>query len=118
MSFFTAALFFLETQSLILWAALLFGTRIGASFVEITSESYFFKHIDSTDTPLLSIFRNSRPIAYIAGPLIASLLLMFIDIQYLFPILAMILLYGIWNALKMKPVKLPKLSMHTKNIPE
>lgn len=112
MSFFTATLFFVENPSLVIWAALLFGTRIGASFVEITSESYFFKHIDSTDIHLLSIFRNSRPVAYITGPLVASLLLFFTDIQHLFPILAIILLYGIWNTFKMRPVSVrpPKAS--------
>jgi len=105
MSFFTAVLFFVENQSLVIWAALLFGTRIGASFVEITSESYFFKHINSTETHLLSIFRDSRPVAYILGPLVASVLLMFTDIQHLFLILAIILFYGIWNAFRMSPVR-------------
>ncbi|MDP3725570.1 MAG: MFS transporter [bacterium] len=102
MSFFTATLFFIREPSIILWAAFLFCTRIGASFVEITSESYFFKHIESADANILSVFRNSAPFAYIVGPIIASLLLIFMDIQFLFLVLAAILLFGIWNAWKMR----------------
>ncbi|MBI2109258.1 MAG: MFS transporter [Parcubacteria group bacterium] len=98
MSFFTATLFFVNEASLFLWAALLFGTRIGASFVEITSESYFFKHIESRDTETLSVFRNSQLMASIVGPLVASLILVAFHMQYLFIILAFILLLGLWVA--------------------
>ncbi len=105
MALFTAALFFIQGASFALWAALLFGTRVGASFVEITSESYFFKHIDSSDTELLSIFRDSEPVAYIVAPLAASALLAFVSMNYLFLVLSAVLLYGAWGALHMKPVQ-------------
>ncbi len=102
MSFFTAILFFIREPGVVLWAAVLFCTRIGASFVEITSESYFFKHIKSADTNILSVFRNSAPFAYIVAPTIASALLVFMDIQFLFLALSIILLFGAWNARQMK----------------
>ena len=104
---FTAVLAFISSSSIALWAAILFGTRVGMSLVEITSESYFFKHIDSTDTPILSVFRNTRSIAYLAGPLIASLLLVIADMRFLFLALAIIMLYGVWNSIMMRKTKNP-----------
>ena len=102
MSLFTASLFFITEPALYVWASLLFCTRIGASFVEITSESYFFKHIKSEDTETLSVFRDTGPIASIAATILASLLLLVFDMRYLFLILAIIMLLGVWVAFNMK----------------
>ncbi len=53
-----------------------FITRIGASIIEISSDSYFFKSIDSDHTHLIGLFRSMYPVAYIIAPLLASLLFM------------------------------------------
>ncbi len=106
MGFTTAYLTFVTSTSPVVWAALLFTTRIGASMVEITTESYFFKKIDSDDTNIISFFRMNRPIAYIIGPLLASFILMFVDIHYLFVILGAILLtVGLGHGLGLKDTK-------------
>ncbi|MBI1999010.1 MAG: MFS transporter [Parcubacteria group bacterium] len=97
-AFFTGLLAFVASSALPLWALLLFGTRVGMSFVEVASESYFFKHIDASDTNILAVFRNARPIAYLSGPAMASILLFIIPINYLFLVLALVMLYGAWNA--------------------
>ena len=91
---FTGILPFVGSSSLALWAVLLFGTRVGISFVEVASESYFFKHVTSADTNALSVFRNANPVAFLIGPALASLLLLFMPMQYLFLVLALVLLYG------------------------
>ena len=96
MSFFTIALFFISEPSVALWAGLLFLTRVGASFVEIASESYFFKHIQSADAELLSVFRNAQSIASIIAPLIASFFLIFLSMDYLFLALGIFMVYGIY----------------------
>ncbi|MBI4118234.1 MAG: MFS transporter [Parcubacteria group bacterium] len=101
-AFFTATLVLLREPSLLLWALCLFGTRVGMSFVEITSESYFFKRVTASDTSIISIFRDMRPISAIAGPLSASVLLLFFDARLLFFILAGILLFGALNAALMR----------------
>ncbi|MBU1557674.1 MFS transporter [Patescibacteria group bacterium] len=102
----TAYLTFVTSTSPVVWAALLFVTRIGASMVEITTESYFFKKIKSSDTNILGFFRMTRPIAYIIGPLLASLLLVFIDIHYLFVILGtIIIVLGLGHGLKLVDTK-------------
>ena len=103
MSAFTAALFFAAEPSLALWAGLLFMTRVGASIVEITAESYFFKHIESSDTEILSFYRNAEPPSSLIAPIAASLLLSVAPMVYLFPVLAGVLLFGVWSASRMKP---------------
>ena len=97
-AFFTATIFFIESASLPLWAVILFGTRVGASFIEIASESYFFKHIGATDTAILSAFRSLGPLAFVMGPLCASVILFFAPIQYLFLALSLILVAGVLNS--------------------
>ncbi|MBX4189274.1 MFS transporter [Candidatus Parcubacteria bacterium] len=57
---------FLEA-SLVAWALVLFLSRIGASSIEVSSESYFFKHVNKDDTALISIFRMMRPAGVILG---------------------------------------------------
>ncbi|MBI4121191.1 MAG: MFS transporter [Parcubacteria group bacterium] len=104
-AFFTGALALLKEPSLFVWAFFLFGTRVGMSFIEITSESYFFKRVKATDTSVISIFRDMRPISSIAGPLSASILLLFFDVRILFFALAGILLLGALNAALMRDAR-------------
>jgi len=95
---FTMSLFFIESKSLVLWTVMLFGTRLGASIIEIASESHFFKQIDKADTNILSVFRNTQPLAFIAGPIIASVILAVLSMQYLFVALAILLILGMVNS--------------------
>lgn len=90
----TGTITFITSTNPIVWALILFMTRVGASMIEISSESYFFKKIKSDDTNILSVFRMSRPIAYTFGPLLASLLLFFVEFKFLFIILGFIVLIG------------------------
>jgi len=91
----TAFLSFITEASFWLWAAALFMTRVGASMLEVMSETYFFKKIDTRDSNLLSIFRMTGPVAFIVGPLLATILLPFIGIKYIFLVLGIVMLYGI-----------------------
>ena len=102
---FTGSLFFITEPTVWLWAALLFGTRTGASIIEITTESYFFKHINKRDTNVLGVFRNTRSLAFIVGPLLGSLLLVFIPMQSLFLVLASIMTLGLVNGYLMQDGK-------------
>lgn len=95
---FTALLALPNEPRIVLWTALLFGTRVGMSFVEITTESYFFRRIKGRNTALLSVFRNARPIAYIAGPLSGAIFLSAVPLKFLFLILAACMAYGFWNS--------------------
>jgi MFS family permease len=117
--FFIAALFtffipFLKTTELLVWAAILFGTRIGAATIEIMSETYFFKKIKRGDDHLISFFRNGQPLAYISGPIAATLLLYGYErftgdtetpYQFLFLCLAFIVLYGLRYTLPLRDTR-------------
>ncbi|MCB9806266.1 MFS transporter [Candidatus Nomurabacteria bacterium] len=101
----TAIMSFVSLPNIILWSAILFTTRIGASMIEVMTETYLFKKIDSEDIDVLSLFRMVRPVAYIFGPLLASFLLTFIDFKYLFLILGSIVLYGIRYSLAIRDTR-------------
>lgn len=96
---FTAIISFISIPSFILWTIILFLTRIGASLIEISTESFFFKHVKGEDANIISFFRINGPLAYIAGPVIAIITLQFMPYQYIFLILGIMMLIGIKYAL-------------------
>jgi MFS family permease len=102
----TGMISFIETKSFILWAGLLFITRIGASMVEIMSETYFFKKIDSSRANIIGLFRTMRPWAYLVSPLVAMVLFGFhLPIKYIFIALALIMFLGLHWSLELEDTK-------------
>jgi len=101
----TASLMFISEPIFWIWALVLFITRIGASMVEIMTETHFFKHVDGTDTHIIGFFRNNRPIAYTIAPLFASVVLYFADFKHLFLILGIVLLFGIYFTVLLKDTR-------------
>jgi len=90
---------FVTMKNFFIWAAILFITRVGASFVEVSSDSYFFKKVDQGKTDVIGFYRLTRPLSYIAAPLIAALCLQFIPFQYTFIVVGAILIIGTKYAL-------------------
>jgi MFS family permease len=86
----------ITTKNILLWGVVLFMTRVGASIIETTSEIYFFTHIKEEETYLLSVFRDMMPVAYIIAPLISTLIFIFLPFKFLFIILSIILLSGLY----------------------
>lgn len=102
----TFSIAFINNPILIYFAIALFFTRVGAATIEIMSESYFFKEITERDADVISFFRNTYPLSFIIGPLLAIPVLMFIpSFEYLFVVLTIVLLLGLWITLKLKDVK-------------
>lgn len=95
----------IETPTIWLWAAVLFASRVGAALVEAMRESYFFKIINAQDLGYINIFRISAPLGYIIGPALAVLVLNFFPINYLFLILAIIMLSGFGFLASLKDTK-------------
>lgn len=85
-----------------LWAFMLSLTRIGASFVQIGSESFFWKKVSVKDSGLIATFRDTSPLAYILGPLFATAVLSFTNYRNLFIILGLIMIMGIYFGLGIK----------------
>jgi len=100
----TAFIPLLKEPVFLYWAILLFITRIGASFVEIGTESYFFKHVKNLDTGVIGIFRLARPLALIVAPAIASTVFIFVSLPNSFFILATFVGFGIISAVSLKKV--------------
>lgn len=93
--------------SLAWWGAILFVGRVGAATVETMADVYFFKQIDGKNASLVGYYRRARPAAYIAAPLLASLLLGFeiIELRELFYILAAVMFCAIFFPLQLKDTK-------------
>lgn len=79
-----------------IWTVILFATRIGAALVEISSESYFFKHVKEEDTGLISLFRMTRPLSYVIAPLFALPVIYFFSYSTSFYFLALFVLLGLF----------------------
>jgi len=94
MGLFTMCISFLTIKSFLLWTVLLFITRIGASFVEVTTDSYFFKKVDQDKTDIIGFYRLTRPLSYIVAPIIATLSLQFIPFQYTFIVIGVLMIIG------------------------
>lgn len=99
----TASIFW--TTGVVAIAIALFCTRIGAALVEELSDSYFFKHVHERDVTLINYYRNMRPLAYIVAPLLASLLLVVIDVKALFLVLGAVVVCGTYFTLTMPDTK-------------
>lgn len=101
----TISISFITSMNVIIWAVVLFMTRVGASMIETASEIYFFDHIDDQDANLLSIYRDMYPVAYIIAPTVATLVFLVLPFEYLFIILGMILTIGFYLIPKLRKIK-------------
>lgn len=87
--------------SIMPWIIAMFVTRVGAALVEVTTESYFFKHTKSSDAQIISFFRITRPLSYVIGAVIGSLSLLFLPFHLIFIVLGFIMTLGIAFALSL-----------------
>ncbi len=105
-AFFTFIIPFIGKPNLILWAIVLFGTRVGAAIIEVMSESYFFKVVEAERADVIGFFRNTYPLSYIVAPLLAVPILFLVpSFDYLFFILGAVMLYGFFITLRLKDVR-------------
>ena len=96
----------IKTPTIFLWALILFFTRVGAATVEIMSESYFFRTVNEEDDGLISFFRNTTPVSYIIGPILAiSVFLLIPSFEYIFLVLSAIMFFGFLVSLRIKNTK-------------
>jgi MFS family permease len=103
----TIAIYFVSSRSLFVWALVLFGTRVGASLVEVLRDSYFYKRIDKQDVDVVDFFRTVRPVAYIVGPLIAAPIVFFFQIKPIFIIIGLVVLTGLFAVKNLASSRVP-----------
>lgn len=94
----------IKTDNFIYWTLVILLARTGASIMETMIETYFFKKSKGRDE-FISIFRMSHPIAFILGPLVGSVALIFLPFQYIFPVLSAILFIGILSVINLEDTK-------------
>ncbi|MDI3496153.1 MAG: hypothetical protein PWQ35_174 [Patescibacteria group bacterium] len=97
--------FYIKTPAVILWAITLFFSRIGAAMVEATRDSYFFKNINAKDLGLINIFRMTNPLGFVIGTAFAALTLLFLPINYVFLVLALIIIPAFFSIYFIKDTK-------------
>jgi MFS family permease len=90
-----------------IWAAILFISRIGASFVETMSFSYYFKKVDPEDPSLTALFINTNGVAILIVGLIGGVIAPFLSTrpQLMFIILGCAILWSISIVLKIKDTR-------------
>ncbi|HEY0964810.1 MAG TPA: MFS transporter [Candidatus Paceibacterota bacterium] len=101
----TAWISFVDVPSVVLWSLIMFVTRVGASFVEVTTEVHFFKKTRSSDAQIISFFRVTRPLSYIAGALLASLSLLYLPFNLLFVVFALLMIPAMFVTLDIEDSK-------------
>jgi MFS family permease len=94
-----AGLAFASGASIVLLGVILFFSRVGAATVEAMTEIHFFKIAQNADPRVLSVFRDLRPVAYIIGPLLGSILLAYYSFRHLFVILCCLMVVGFFLVL-------------------
>lgn len=102
MIIFTGMMFFTSSTSLLVWAGILFMTRIGAALLESMSEVYFFSLIQPKDVDLIYLLRDTRPAGWLIGSTLSVILLVFLPLPYLFLMLSLIMLIPLRPLLTLK----------------
>lgn len=97
----SASIIYMDGASVTGWMLLMFVSRFGASLVEVTTESYFFKQVKSHESTLISLFRLMRPVANLAGALVGSLLLLFLPFNLIFIALGFIMALGAFITIRL-----------------
>lgn len=93
------------TDSVIIVTAVLFCTRIGASMIEVMTESYFFKQVSDKDDGVISIYRMMHPIAYVLAPLFGWLIVSTTSYMTLFMLLGATLFIGALYSLRLVDIR-------------
>lgn len=91
----TLPIAFTDSQAWLVWAGLLFATRLGASAWEAMKESYLFKHVNVGDIGVIGLARLMVPGSYLVGSIASFLLLKIIPLPHLFTALGLLTLGGI-----------------------
>ena len=101
----TSALYFVTKNDFILITIILFLSRIGASAIEIMTETYFFKKVNGNSTDLISFFRITTPLSYVVAPILCAVVLINGTYSTIFFVLGFCTLLGIIPALFIKDTK-------------
>lgn len=94
----TFSILFIKTNSIMTWGLVLLATRVGAAMVESLRDSYFYKKIDGDDMDIISFFRTSRSVAYIAATAVSAMILVIFPVKIIFVFLTLVILMSLYPA--------------------
>ncbi|MFA7319715.1 MAG: MFS transporter [Parcubacteria group bacterium] len=98
MGFSTLAVYFIASEEVFVWAVILLLTRIGAAFIQILRDSYFYKRIDANDVDLINFFRTSYSFAYIFAAILSAIVLFFFSLKTIFILIAIVVFSSLYPA--------------------
>jgi predicted MFS family arabinose efflux permease len=96
---------YLTTATVTTFMIVMFLSRVGASLVEVTTESYFFKQVSSKNSNIISLFRLMRPLGNLLGALGGTLALVFFPLSFIFVLLGLLMVVGIFITLRLTDTK-------------
>ena len=105
MAIFTAVIPLIQNNNLFLWAGVLFMTRVGAAMVEVMNDTYFFKKVSDKNLNIIKFYRAVNPIAYIVGPMLATIFMIFLPMANIYYILGLLMIFGLRYSLTIKDTK-------------
>ncbi len=88
-------------KNLLVWAGLLFFSRVGVAAIEVLRDSYFYKQIDGNDTRMIAFFRMARPLANIAAAIISVALLAFFSLVSVFFAVSVVLFIALFHIFRL-----------------
>lgn len=98
----TTLLMFPEPESIAVYAIIFFATRTGASMIEITTETNFFRNVGAGNTSAITLFRMTNSIGGLIGVAIGAIALYFVDLPLVFAVFGLFVLLGIPAAKRIK----------------
>jgi MFS family permease len=96
---------FLDGGPILTWMVAMFLTRVGASLVESTTESYFFKHTQGKDANIIGLFRIAQPLGYMVGAGLGVIVLSILPFNLIFIVLGLLMMPGLFFAMALKDTK-------------
>ncbi|QQS20594.1 MAG: MFS transporter [Candidatus Moraniibacteriota bacterium] len=109
----TALVGFLESSNVVLWAGVLFSTRLGIAAIEVLRDSYFYKRIGSNDADLIAFFRTASPVGNILAAVILGIALFFVPLSLVFFLPAALLFLSLVPALSLEDNRSDKENANT-----
>ncbi len=89
----------------IIWIVILFASRVGAVLLEAMIETHFFKHVNADDLDFIDAYRAVRPTGWLVASAVSLLFIGIFPLQYMFLLIAIIILLALKPALALPDTK-------------
>jgi hypothetical protein len=95
----------IDGTSFVIWAILLFMTRVGAAIAQVMCDVYLFKNVGDASLGIINLYRAMGPFSSIFAPLVALLVFFYLPFENLFFFLGFLMLCGISFSLSLTDTK-------------